>query len=231
LVDDTRNKPTDSETPAQSRRDRTIYSDRLRLVRDRATPLTHSLKLVHYLHWPDLLQLSVDVNVHAQVRRAVEAQLIIRIETLSLGERLAAAKRCSAALIEVFLFDRDAKVFRTLLLNQRLREEDLLLLAESKKATAEKLQLLADDRKWSLRYAIRRALVMNPSTPRAAAALQLRFLSQRDLVIIHQHPSTSTYLRRCIERLRERVFVRMAEEQRSGTQRSGTRDRRSGARG
>jgi hypothetical protein len=212
LHNDPRSKPTGSEPPVQSRRDRAVYSDCLRLVRDRATPLTQSLKLVHYLHWPDLLQLSVNVSVHAQVRRAVEAQLLIRLETLSLGERIAAAKRCSNALIEVFLFDRDAKVFRALLLNQRLREEDLLLLAESAKATAEKLQLLADDRKWFLRYAIRRALVMNPSTPRAAAALQLRFLSHRDLVIIHQHPSTSTYLRRCIERLRERVFVRMAAE-------------------
>jgi len=53
---------------------------------------------------------------------------------------------------------------------------------------------------------------MNPSTPRAAAARQLRFLSQRDLLMIHEHPATSTYLRRCIERLRERVFARMAAE-------------------
>lgn len=202
----------------------TVYETQLRLVRDRTTPLAHALKLVRLLLWPDLIQLSLEVHVSAQVRRAVEGELLRRIETLSLGERIATAKRCSAALIEILLFDPDPRVFAALLLNQRLREEDLLVLTESEKATAAKLQLLADDRKWSFRYAIRRALVMNPSTPRADAALQLRFLSQRDLLIIHEHPATSTYLRRCIERLRERVFVRMAEEQRSAA-----RDQRSSA--
>jgi hypothetical protein len=188
------------------------YSVRFRLVQHRATPLAHAVKLVHYLFWPDLLRLSVDVKVQAQVRRAVETQLLLRVGKLSLGERIAAAKRCSAALIKVFLFDRDPRVFAALLVNQRLREEDLLLLAGSESATAEQLQLLAADPKWSFRSAIRKALVMNPATPRSAAASQLRFLSQRDLRLIHEHPTTSTYLRRCIERLSAGVFARMVEE-------------------
>lgn len=188
-----------------------FYSVRFRLVQHRATPLAEAVKLVHYLYWPDLLRLSVDVTVPAQVRRAVEGQLLLRVDKLSLGEKIAAAKRCSATLIRVFLFDPDPKVFVALLVNQLLREEDLLLLAGSESATAEKLQLLAADRKWSFRSAIRRALVMNPATPRSAAASQLRYLSQRDLHIIHEHPTTSTYLRRCIERLSGGVFARMAE--------------------
>jgi hypothetical protein len=195
-----------------------FYAVRFRLVQHRATPLTHAVKLVHYLFWPDLLRLSVDVKVPAQVRRAVETQLLFRVKKLSLGEKIAAAKRCSAALIKTFLFDPDPKVFAAVLINQRLREEHLLLFAGSESASKESLRLLAADQKWSFRYAIRRALVMNPSTPRSSAASQLRFLSQRDLCFIHEHPGTSTYLRRCIERLRERVFVRM-EEQRSEDQR------------
>ena len=47
----------------------------------------------------------------------------------SLGEKIAAAKRCSAALIKVLLFDPDPNVFASLLINQLVREEDLLLLA------------------------------------------------------------------------------------------------------
>jgi hypothetical protein len=196
---------------AQNQRLTAFYSVRLRLVRNRATPLADSLKLVHYLHWPDLLRLSVDVKVPAQVRRAIETRLLLHVDTLSLGEKIAAAKRCSATLIRIFLFDPDAKVFAALLINARLREEDLLLLAQSVSASAEKLQLLASDRKWSFRYAIRRALVMNPSTPPATAASQLRFLSRRDLLTIHEHPATSTYLRRCVERLAPAVFTREME--------------------
>lgn len=179
---------------------------RLRLVQNRSTPLTHSIKLVHYLPWTDLLRLSVDVTTPAQVRRAIDTQLLLRLDTISLGEKISAAKRCSAALIKVFLVEPDAKIFAALLINPRLREEDLLLVTASESASAEKLQLLASDRKWSFRYAIRRALVMNPSTPRFAAASQLRFLSRRDLRIIQDDPATSTYLRRCIERLETRRF-------------------------
>jgi hypothetical protein len=89
------------------------------------------------------------------------------------------------------------------LVNQRLREDDLVLLASGDRASVEKLLILAGDRKWSSRYAIRKALVMNPLTPRSTAASQLRFLSARDLRAIHGNPSTSVYLRRCIERLQE----------------------------
>ncbi|HEX3578159.1 MAG TPA: hypothetical protein VHY33_06315 [Thermoanaerobaculia bacterium] len=188
-----------------------FYAVRLRLVRHRATPLTHAVKLVHYLHWPDLLRLSVDVTVLPQVRRAVDEQLLARLAKLSLGEKIAAAKRCSAAMIKALLFDPDPNVFASLLNNQLIREEDLLLLAASDSASAEKLRLLAADQKWSSRYAIRRALAVNPGTPRSVAASQLRFLSQRDLRIIHGDPATSTYLRRCIERNEPALFPRATE--------------------
>jgi len=186
---------------AQNQRLTAFYSVRLRLVKHRGTPQAHAVKLVHYLHWPDMVRLSVDVRVSPAVRRAIETQLLLRVDKLSLGEKVASAKRCSAALIKVFLFDPDPKVFAALLLNQRVREEDLLLLAGSDRASAEKLLLIAGDRKWSSRYAVRKALVMNPRTPRSVAASQLRFLTSRDLSQIHGHPSTSVYLRRCIERL------------------------------
>jgi hypothetical protein len=186
---------------AQSQRLTAYYSVRARLVAHRQTPQAYALKFVHYLYWRDLVRLSVEVTVSSPLRRAIDTLLLARVDKLSLGERITSAKRCSAALIKVFLFDRDPRVFAALLLNQRLREDDLLLLASSPQALPDQLSALAVDRKWSYRYAIRKALVLNPLTPRAAAASQLRFLSRRDLVSIHENPSTSTYLRRCIERL------------------------------
>jgi hypothetical protein len=188
---------------AQNQRLSGFYSVRLRLVAHRQTPQAHAVKLVHYLHWPDLVRLSVEVTVPAAVRRAIDTILLNRADKLSLGERISSARRCSNALIKVFLFDPDPKVFAALLVNQRLREDDLLLLASSPQATREQLRMMGDDRKWSTRYAIRKALVLNPITPRSTAAAQLRYLSRRDLVDIHRNPSTTVYVRRCIERLRD----------------------------
>ena len=188
---------------AQNQRLIGFYSVRLKLVALRQTPQSHAVKLVYYLYWPDLVRLSVDVKVPATVRRAIDTQLLLRVDKLTLGERIASARRCSPALIKVLLFDPDPKVFEALLVNQRLREDDLLLLATSPQARPEQLILLAEDRKWSYRYAIRKALVMNPVTPRSTAAAQLRYLTPKDRRMILGRPDTSVYLRRCIERMKD----------------------------
>lgn len=181
------------------------HSVRVRLVAHRQTPQAHAVKLVHYLYWIDLLNLSVDVQVPAQVRRAVDTLLLARVEKLSLGERVTSARRCSAALVKVFLFDPHPKVFESLLVNKRLREDDLLALIASRRATGEQLLMVAEDMRWSFRYAVRKALVLNPDTPRGAAASQLPHLSRRDLRAIHSNPATSVYVKRCIERLQPGV--------------------------
>ncbi len=204
--------PAVCQTIAQNPRLTAFYRVRLRLIALRQTPLAHAVKFVHYLFWPDLVRLSIDVTVPAAVRRAIDTILLLKVDKLTLGERITSARRCSAALIKVFLFDPDPKVFASLLTNQRLREDDLLLIASSSRATTEQLALIGSDNKWSYRYAIRKALVMNHATPRAVAAAQLRFLTLKDLRLIHSRPDTSVYLRRCIERI-NRVFSPPAVEE------------------
>ena len=191
---------------AQTPRVTGFHSVRVRLVAHRQTPQAHAVKLVHYLYWVDLINLSVDVQVPAPVRRSVDTQLLARVEKLSLGERISSARRCSSALVNVFLYDPHPKVFEALLVNKRLREDDLLALIASRRASPEQLRMIAEDMHWSYRYPVRKALVLNPDTPRASAARQLRYLSRRDLRNIHSNPDTSVYVRRCIERLQPRLF-------------------------
>lgn len=194
---------------AQNARLTGFYAVRLALVAHRQTPLAHAVKLVHYLYWFDLVDLSTDVHVPAQVRRAVDTQLVNRASKLSLGEKISSARRCSHALIKIFLFDPHPSVFEALLQNKRLKEDDLVALASSSRATEEQLRMLAEDGRWSYRYAIRMALVLNPGTPRAAAASQLRHLRRVDLRRIHSNPATSVYLRRCIERMKPEAAARI----------------------
>ncbi|HEX7421489.1 MAG TPA: hypothetical protein VF505_16480 [Thermoanaerobaculia bacterium] len=196
--------PKICQSIAQNQRLAAFYSVRVKLIAHRQTPQAHAVKLIHYVYWPDLVRLSVEVTVPATVRRAIDTVLLNQIGKLALGERISAARRCSAALIKALMFDRDPRIFASLLINPRIREDDLLVLASSPEAMPEQLTMLAADRKWGLRYMIRKALVLNTLTPRAVAASQLRYLSRRDLVSIHENPSTSIYLRRCIERLHQK---------------------------
>jgi len=182
------------------------YAIRVRLVAHRQTPQAQSVRLIHYLHWFDLVRLSVEMMVPAPVRRAIDTQLLLRLQKLSLGERIASARRCSHALVKAFLADSDLRVFETVLANQRVREDDILAVVASRQTSPAQLQLIADDQKWSYRYAVRKALVLNPATPRSAAASQLRFLTPNDRRLIYSNPATSTYLRRCIERLPAKDF-------------------------
>jgi hypothetical protein len=196
---------------AHSQRLTGYYSVRLRLVAHRQTPQAHSVKLIHYLYWFDLVRLSVDMTIPAPVRRAIDTQLLLRADKLTLGERIATARRCSSELIKIFLKDTDIRVFSVALLNQRVREDDVLAAIAAPSVTAEQLRLIADNQKWSYRYAVRKALVLHPLTPRSASATQLRYLTRRDRRLIHQNPTTSTYLRRCIDSLDAKDFSAHAE--------------------
>src|SRR5205814_1643966 len=108
--------PQVCQSIAQTQRLVGFYSVRAKLVANKQTPQAHAVKLVHYLYWTDLVRLSVDVKVPAPVRRAIDTQLVNKVDKLTLGERISSAKRCSHALIKELLFDPDPKVFENLLI-------------------------------------------------------------------------------------------------------------------
>lgn len=188
---------------AQSTRLTSFYSVRAKLIAHRNTPQGHAMKYVHHLQWRDLLRYSTDMRILPAVRRAIDVQMLTRLPKLTLGERIASAKVCSRELIKKLLYDPDPKVFESLLNNPRLSEEDLVACIESGKVRGANLAFIADHSKWAFRYPVRRSLAMNTETPRGVAASQLRYLQRDDLNALMRRPETSTYLRRCIERLKE----------------------------
>lgn len=184
---------------AQNPRLTSFYSVRSRIVAHRQAPLHAALKFVHYLYWRDLLRLSTNVAVAPAVRRAIDKQLAASLAERTLGERVATAKICSRDLLRQMMFDSDMKVFHALLSNPRMTEDDLLFLIGSQRATAEQLTAIASHQKWSVRRPVRMALVLNPGTPRAVAASQLRHLTAREREEVVGNPTLSVYLRRCVE--------------------------------
>lgn len=186
---------------AENQKLTSYYTVRARLVSHRATPQAQALKFVRHLYWADLLRFSTNVLIPAAVRRSIDNLLAGRLGQLTLGQRISSAKSCSTELIRLIMYDHNPRVFQALLMNPRLREDDLVVLIASERASAEQLHMISADRKWTFRYSIRRSLVLNPTTPRAIAASQLRHLRPSDLKLLAKNPQTSTYLKRCIERL------------------------------
>lgn len=186
---------------AQSPRITSHYSIRRALVSHRMTPQGQAMKFVHHLQWRDLLRNSVDVRVAPAVRRSIEDHMKMKMPKLTLGEKITAAKFCSSDIAKVLMKEEDPKIFESLLLNSRLTEEHFLQHIDSGVATPEQLRMLSEHRKWSNRYALRRALARNPDTPRGVAASLLPDLRKADLAELERNPRTTQYIRACIQRL------------------------------
>jgi hypothetical protein len=84
-------------------------------------------------------------------------------------------------LLPLLLVDDDQRVVEAALQNPRLREEDLVAVLRSDDVPKTLLETCASSSRWSLNYAARLALVLQPRTPLPVALLQISPLVPRDL--------------------------------------------------
>lgn len=84
---------------------------------------------------------------------------------LTLGERKALARTHDREQILLMLRDPHPAVVAILLENPHLTESDVLKIASARPAVPAALAKLAAHPRWSVRHAVKRALVQNPSTP------------------------------------------------------------------
>ena len=88
---------------------------------------------------------------------------------LPLGERKALARTHKREQILLLLRDPHPAVVAILLDNPHMTEADIIRIATARPAVPESLARLAAHPRWSVRHAVKRALVLNPSTPLADA--------------------------------------------------------------
>lgn len=101
-----------------------------------------------------------------------------------LGVRRAAARATDRDTLDRLLHDRDHRVITLLLDNPRLVERDAVTIAARRPTRPEVLEVVARHRRWSSRYAVRKALACNPYTPAPIARRLLPVLMRQDLAFI-----------------------------------------------
>jgi hypothetical protein len=123
-----------------------------------------------------------------------ERTLVPHGRALTLGERKALARGPQRELIARLLRDPDPQVIRNILENPRLTEQDVVLVAARRPASADVLrQVLAS--RWLARYHVKRALVMNPYTPSDVAVRLLAALTEPDLRLVISDPNLAEEVR------------------------------------
>jgi hypothetical protein len=110
---------------------------------------------------------------------------------LTLGERKSLARTHDREQILLLIRDPHPDVVAILLDNPHITEVDVMRIASARPAVPASLTRLAGHPRWSVRHAVKRALVLNPSTPLADAiriATTLRAQELRELAADHSLP-------------------------------------------
>ena len=97
------------------------------------------------------------------------------------GVRVAMARSGNRDQLTRMFSDTNVQVIRTLLKNPALTESDILKLASKRPAAADVLREVFHSRKWSSRYAVKKALVLNPYTPTDIGMKIVHMLMAQDL--------------------------------------------------
>lgn len=145
------------------------------------TPPPVALRFVSSLFWRELLEIVVDVRVSAAVRRAAENYLVQRLPRLTVGEKVALARRVVGRVARELSTDPTLRILRALLANPRITEQELMPLLTSSAAQPRALEMVAESERWGTRYEVRLALCRNPQTPSRNVVRLLPTLQRDDL--------------------------------------------------
>src|SRR5215470_12958274 len=168
------------EAVLRDRGARKYHAVRLALAAHPRTPRRDALNLVSTLFWRDLARLSADVRVHPEVRRAADRDLLRRLPELAVAERVDLAKIVGRGTLVTMRLDPDPRVASALLENRFVTEPDVVHTAA--RAGAPVLEVIAGHPRWSLRSAVRSALLRNVHLPLSLALALLTRATREDLV-------------------------------------------------
>jgi hypothetical protein len=115
---------------------------------------------------------------------------------LTLGERKSLARTHRREQLLLLLRDPHPMVVAILIENPHVTEQDIVKMAAMRPAVPESLAKIAAHPRWSVRHAVKRALVLNPATPLADAIRIATTLRAPDLAEIAADHSLPEPLRR-----------------------------------
>jgi hypothetical protein len=173
---------------------------RLALAAHPRAPHRIALRLIRELYTFDLVHFSQMPAAAADLKRAADELLVARLASISLGERISLARRCSLLVATALLQDKESRVWQTAMENPRLTEAGVVKALQRPGATPGFVEAVCRHAKWSVRPEIRLALLRNAHTPLARALEFARRLPPavlRDVLHASRLPEkTKAYLRK-----------------------------------
>jgi len=120
---------------------------------------------------------------------------------MALAERIDLARTVGRGALPALRLDPDPRVIGALLDNRFATEPDIVQAAARAEAPPEVLEVIAGHPRWSLRGAVRSALLRNPALPLSVALALLTRANREDLEGLRRAPGIPAILRACAERV------------------------------
>ena len=166
------------------------YATRQRLYSAAVAKGQHSIGRLFYSTSP----LTV-TGKQLEKQLAPERPLMPKGRPLTLGERKSLARTHDREQLLLLLRDPHPAVVAILLDNPHLTEPDVVRVAAMRPAVPDSLATIAHHARWSVRHAVKRALVLNPATPLADAMRIATTLRAAELAELAVDPSLPEALR------------------------------------
>jgi hypothetical protein len=171
-----------------------------------------ALRLLRHFYTGDLMQFALRPSVAADLKHFAAEQLMTRLPSVTLGERMMLARRASQRVAAALLLDKEPSVAHAALENARLTEAAVIKALLHPNASTAFVEAVCHHPKWSVRREIRLALLRSPHTPLARALEFARHLPPpllRDVLHTSRLPEKiKAYLRENLEQRRREVSLR-----------------------
>lgn len=129
-------------------------------------------------------RLFTDLPPHKKGASGYDEEEEAKMEFITLGERRSMSKGQVKDTLDRLLSDPDPIVIGNILDNPRITEREVLKIASKRPNSPKILKLLAGHRKWSKRYNVIKAVVLNPYAPPRISVALLEGLLTQDLKLV-----------------------------------------------
>ncbi len=165
------------------------YRIKLALCKNPKTPQKISLSLIKSLKILDLADLTRNKNIPINVRTKAEAHIIEKIISLPLGIKMTLAKKASSNVLIKLIEDGMKEVVDICLESPYITEGDICKIVNMKKITSQVIRQIANHPKWSVRYNVQLALILNNNTPLSRIVDFIKTIKTYDLRELYESPS------------------------------------------
>jgi hypothetical protein len=174
----------------------------------RGMPMARAMNLLATLPWLSLMEVARSPRTPPGVRRLAEKKILVRISTMTLGEKIALARRAHRPLIRPLISTTQSEVLIALLDNPFLVENDVHLMLNTITPPPSLITEIVRHSRWGSYYGVRLALVECKHTPLPLAMSSMVQLTRIDLKGLCERPDLRDEIKDAAKSLLEKARLR-----------------------